>query len=87
VVQANTERMKAEGRDWFNEYSLPAAILTLKQGFGRLIRTHEDYGVVCIMDPRLLTMRYGKTILRSLPPAPVVRSLDDPRFTRLFPPG
>lgn len=85
VVQANTERMKAEGRDWFNEYSLPAAILTLKQGFGRLVRTHEDFGVVCIMDPRLLSMRYGKTILKSLPPAPVVRSLDAPAFTRLFP--
>jgi ATP-dependent DNA helicase DinG len=87
VVQANTERMKLAGKDWFNEYSLPASVLTLKQGFGRLIRTHDDYGVVCIMDPRLHTMRYGKLILRSLPPAPIVRSLDAPSFVRLFPPG
>jgi ATP-dependent DNA helicase DinG len=85
VVQANTERLKSEGRDWFNEYSLPAAILTLKQGFGRLIRSHTDVGVVCIMDPRLLTMRYGEAVLRSLPPAPVIRSLDDPLFEALFP--
>jgi ATP-dependent DNA helicase DinG len=86
VVQANTERLKAEGRDWFNDYSLPAAILTLKQGFGRLIRSHTDVGVVCIMDPRLVSMRYGQAILKSLPPAPVVRSLDDPQFGALFPP-
>lgn len=87
VVQANTERMKACGADWFNDYSLPAAILTLKQGFGRLIRSHDDTGVVCIMDPRLLTMRYGQTILRSLPDAPLVRNLEDPRVERLFPAG
>ncbi|HEY3268038.1 MAG TPA: ATP-dependent DNA helicase [Armatimonadota bacterium] len=85
VVQANTERLKATGQDWFNDYSLPAAILVLKQGFGRLIRSHEDTGVVCIMDPRLMTMRYGEIIRRSLPNAPVVRSLDDERFRRLFP--
>lgn len=85
VVQANTERLKAQGKDWFNDYSLPAAILTLKQGFGRLIRSHHDTGVVCIMDPRLLNMRYGQTVLRSLPDAPLVRSLDDPHFERLFP--
>ncbi|HEY3413432.1 MAG TPA: ATP-dependent DNA helicase [Armatimonadota bacterium] len=85
VVQANTERLKAEGRDWFNEYSLPAAILTLKQGFGRLIRSHTDVGVVCIMDPRLVTMRYGRVVRESLPNAPLIRSLDDPVFERLFP--
>lgn len=84
VVQANTEQLKAEGRDWFNEYSLPNAILSLKQGFGRLIRSHQDTGVVCIMDPRLITMRYGDLILKSLPPAPLVRTLDDPRLQKLF---
>lgn len=85
VVQATTERLKSEGRDWFNDYSLPNAILSLKQGFGRLIRGRHDTGVVCIMDPRIINARYGATVIRSLPPAPVVRSLDHPALERLFP--
>jgi ATP-dependent DNA helicase DinG len=75
VVQARTERMKAQNEDWFNGFVLPKAILALKQGFGRLIRTKSDTGVVAILDKRLLTMRYGEVVLRSLPPARRIQSL------------
>ena len=51
----------------FNEYYLPEAILRFRQGFGRLIRSQDDYGVVVVLDRRILTRQYGKTILRSLP--------------------
>lgn len=54
--------------DPFNEYYLPDAILRFRQGFGRLIRSKSDYGVVVVLDKRLLTKSYGKMILRSLPP-------------------
>lgn len=54
--------------DPFNEYYLPDAILRFRQGFGRLIRSRDDYGVVIVLDKRILTKSYGKTILRSLPP-------------------
>lgn len=54
--------------DPFNQYYLPDAILRFRQGFGRLIRSREDYGVVIVLDKRILTKSYGKTILRSLPP-------------------
>jgi len=53
--------------DPFNEYYLPDAILRFRQGFGRLIRSRDDYGVVIVLDKRILTKAYGKTILRSLP--------------------
>jgi ATP-dependent DNA helicase DinG len=70
LVQAYVEKLKTEGRDWFREYTLPEAILRLKQGFGRLIRTATDTGVVAILDARLHTKAYGRKILKSLPPAP-----------------
>lgn len=76
IVQATTDRLKAERRDWFNEYALPRAILMLKQGFGRLIRSKTDRGVVAILDSRLSTMNYGKKIIRSLPPARRIFSLE-----------
>ena len=50
-----------------NEFYLPEAILRFRQGFGRLIRSTDDYGLVVVLDKRLLTKSYGKTILRSLP--------------------
>ena len=53
--------------DAFNEYSLPEAILRFRQGFGRLIRTQSDRGVVVVLDRRLLTKRYGKAFIESLP--------------------
>ena len=53
--------------DPFNEYSIPEAILRFRQGFGRLIRTQSDRGVVVVLDRRLLTKRYGQLFLESLP--------------------
>jgi ATP-dependent DNA helicase DinG len=53
------------------DYSVPEAILKLRQGVGRLIRTARDHGLVCILDNRILTKRYGKSFLNALPDAPV----------------
>jgi len=72
LVEARCERIGAEGGDWFDAYSLPAAVLQLRQGFGRLIRTHRDRGVVAILDPRIRTRAYGRVFLDSLPPCRVV---------------
>jgi Rad3-related DNA helicase len=53
--------------DAFNQFYLPDAILRFRQGFGRLIRSKEDYGIVAVLDKRILTKTYGRTVLRSLP--------------------
>jgi ATP-dependent DNA helicase DinG len=76
LVEARCERIEAAGGDWFREYSLPTAVLQLRQGFGRLIRGHGDRGVVAILDPRLRTRGYGRAFLASLPPCPVVEHRD-----------
>jgi ATP-dependent DNA helicase DinG len=75
-VQARCERITAEGGDWFGDYSVPSAILQLRQGFGRLIRSREDHGVVAILDTRLRTRGYGRRFLSALPACPVVSDLD-----------
>jgi Rad3-related DNA helicase len=69
VVQARVERLKREGKDWFNELMLPKATLQLKQGFGRLIRSAGDRGVVAILDSRLIRKGYGRQVLAALPAA------------------
>jgi len=66
--------ISAQNPAWFNEVSLPRAIIELKQGFGRLIRSRTDRGVVVILDSRLTSKPYGSRILRSLPP--VLRTRD-----------
>ena len=67
VMEARVKQIKESGGDEFSEFSLPEAILRLKQGFGRLIRTKNDKGIVVILDPRIKTRSYGKAFLRSLP--------------------
>ena len=69
VTAAQCEAIEARGGDPFVEYMLPHASLRLKQGFGRLIRTGTDRGVVAIVDPRIVTKRYGRGLLDALPPA------------------
>ena len=72
LTAARIEAIKAAGGNAFAEYQLPEAVLKLKQGFGRLIRTGTDTGTVVILDPRILTKPYGRVFLDSLPPARVV---------------
>jgi ATP-dependent DNA helicase DinG len=68
VVQARMKAIEESGGKPFFDYQVPAAVLTLKQGFGRLIRSLEDRGVLVLLDPRIRTQRYGQTFLQSLPP-------------------
>ena len=77
ITQARATAMKASGRDPFMEYQLPQAVIALKQGVGRLIRDADDRGVVVLCDPRLLSKAYGRVFLKSLPPMPVSRDIDD----------
>ncbi len=74
VLAARIDQMNREGRSAFFDYQLPEAVITLKQGAGRLIRDETDRGVLMICDPRLLTRSYGKRVLASLPPMKLTRS-------------
>ena len=69
LTAAHCEAIERRGGDAFREYMLPHAALRLKQGFGRLIRTCDDSGVVLLMDPRAATKSYGRELVESLPPA------------------
>lgn len=77
VLKARMKKLQEQGRNPFMEYQLPEAVLTLKQGIGRLIRDRQDYGVLMICDPRLKTKAYGKVFLRSLPEMQSTHSLSD----------
>jgi ATP-dependent DNA helicase DinG len=74
VVAARMEALEKEGGNSFVELSLPDAIIRLRQGFGRLMRRHDDSGAVLILDSRLVRRRYGALFLESLPPARTVVS-------------
>jgi ATP-dependent DNA helicase DinG len=67
IIEARGEAISARGGQPFVEYSLPQAILKLKQGFGRLIRTKSDTGLVVILDPRMVTKPYGRRFIEGLP--------------------
>jgi ATP-dependent DNA helicase DinG len=77
VVAARCRALEEAGISPFTAYSVPDAAITLKQGFGRLIRTHRDRGVVAILDRRVRTRGYGASMLASLPPARRTDRLDD----------
>ena len=75
--RARAERAEEATGDGFANYSVPQAALTLKQGFGRLIRSGQDVGLAAVLDSRLVRMGYGRRLLRSLPPFPVITGLDE----------
>lgn len=77
VLSARIDKLNAEGKNAFMEYQLPYAVITLKQGAGRLIRDEADRGVLMICDPRLITKPYGRRIWQSLPPFKRTRVLAD----------
>jgi ATP-dependent DNA helicase DinG len=79
VLEARLEYIQQQGGDPFWDYQVPSAIITLRQGLGRLIRSEQDRGTLCILDNRLLSRRYGKAFLESLPPCPVTSALEDLR--------
>jgi ATP-dependent DNA helicase DinG len=77
LVAARIDRLRALGDEPFFAYQLPEAALALKQGFGRLIRTARDRGVVAVLDPRMSSKSYGRTFLATLPRCRVLRALED----------
>jgi ATP-dependent DNA helicase DinG len=79
IVAARLAAIEAAGRQSFDEYMIPSAVVRLKQGFGRLIRSKTDKGVIVLLDGRAISMRYGATIVASLPPAKRAHSIDELR--------
>jgi ATP-dependent DNA helicase DinG len=77
VVSARIERLRNNGQNAFGEYQVPVAVLMLKQGLGRLIRTATDRGILAVLDSRLLHKPYGRRFLESLPPARLVHDLEE----------
>ncbi|MFA4986506.1 MAG: ATP-dependent DNA helicase [Candidatus Brocadiia bacterium] len=75
VVEARRQEIQKEGRSDFREYTLPNAIIRLKQGFGRLVRTRTDSGIVAILDARIVSKSYGRDFLSALPPCPIVKDI------------
>jgi ATP-dependent DNA helicase DinG len=71
LTEAKLEQIEAEGGDPFQSYSLPEAILKLRQGVGRLIRSSHDRGSIVILDSRILSRPYGKSFMKALPECPV----------------
>ena len=82
IVAARQRYIEDSGGSSFHEYSVPQAIISLKQGLGRLIRSTSDRGVLAVLDPRLRTKAYGQTFLRSLPPCRTTSRIDD--LTAMF---
>ncbi len=80
IIQARMEALSASGKNPFHDYQVPQAAILLKQGFGRLIRTKKDRGIVAILDSRIITKGYGKEFLKSLPECKITNSLSDIKY-------
>jgi ATP-dependent DNA helicase DinG len=79
VVAAKLRALEARGEDGFSALQVPSAALALRQGFGRLVRTRTDRGLVAVLDRRLVSKGYGRAFLATLPPSPLLRSVADAR--------
>ena len=77
LVEARGARLQSLGRSPFNDYFVPEAVVALKQGAGRLIRSESDQGVLVVCDPRLASMGYGRRLLAALPPMRRLRSAEE----------
>ena len=82
LVAARIDAIREKGGNPFMEYQVPSAIISLKQGLGRLIRKNSDKGILSVLDIRLMTSRYGRFFLDSLPEVPISHNLSD--ITRFF---
>jgi ATP-dependent DNA helicase DinG len=67
LLVGKLEQIRAQGKNPFNEYQLPSAVIKFKQGFGRLIRSKEDKGIVVILDSRIVHKRYGQKFIDAIP--------------------
>jgi ATP-dependent DNA helicase DinG len=76
LVEARSKRLELQGRSSFNDYFVPEAAISLKQGTGRLIRSEGDIGVLVVCDPRLVQMGYGRRLIASLPTMPILRTTE-----------
>jgi ATP-dependent DNA helicase DinG len=85
ILEARLEKIAGSGGSPFRDYQLPEAVLLLKQGLGRLIRTRQDRGVMAVLDNRLLTKSYGRFFLKSLPPCPIIHRREE--IAAFFPGG
>jgi ATP-dependent DNA helicase DinG len=79
IVRARTEALEASGRNGFLEYQVPEAVIQLKQGLGRLIRSSRDYGLLAVLDDRVIRKSYGSLFLSSLPKYRVTHHVEDVR--------
>jgi ATP-dependent DNA helicase DinG len=79
VVAAKLRALELRGEDGFSSLQVPSAALALRQGFGRLVRTRTDRGLVAVLDRRLVSKGYGRAFLATLPPSPLLRSVEEAR--------
>ncbi len=77
IIAARIAKLKSQGKEPFYSLQAPMAVIALKQGLGRLIRTRSDRGILAVMDTRILTKSYGKLFLKSLYDAPICRDISD----------
>jgi ATP-dependent DNA helicase DinG len=77
LVEARSQRLESQGRSPFNDYFVPEAAVSLKQGAGRLIRRESDSGILVVCDTRLASMGYGKRLLAALPPMRQLQTTDE----------
>ncbi len=77
LEEVRKEWMTAKGQNFFDDYTLPKAVVKFRQGFGRLIRTKKDFGAVVVLDPRIRTRRYGAKFTRSIPRCRNISSISE----------